>query len=108
MKSGFKKGKSGNPKGRPKGVPNRVTLELRELMDETLSADELVEIHAGLVRKGNIEALKLWADRRFGKVREQMQINMNANVEIDFGRELQKMLGGDRGDASSVSEKMVP
>jgi len=71
----WKKGQSGNPNGRPKGIT------ITELIRQKLPLEEVAEITAEHIRKGNIQILKEFWDRIEGKVKEQIAVE---GVKIIF------------------------
>lgn len=71
----FTKDNKANPGGRPKGVVSVV-----EMIDEAVSPSDWREIFDEVVRRakrGNLKALEILLDRRFGK---PTQVNENKNT----------------------------
>lgn len=75
----WKKGESGNPNGRPKKIP-----ELRELLGSVLgdekdgktAAEAILMSLRSRALKGDVRAAELLLDRAYGKVRQDVDMNM--------------------------------
>ena len=88
----FKKGVSGNPDGKPKGLKNWDTYyweAIKKIAEANGKTAEEFDIELGskfieLARKGDIRALMDLFNRRFGKPKESMDMNLNGNLKGMF------------------------
>jgi hypothetical protein len=82
----FPKGVSGNPKGRPKKLPN-----LNELLKEVLGKEDakgkteaqlILEALKTRAKRGDVRAAEVLLDRGYGKVKDNIDVNMDVNAKI--------------------------
>lgn len=76
----FIKGKSGNPGGRQKGE-----LSISALIDSAVSETDwmfIVDVLLRMARRGNLKAIEMLMDRRFGKAIQQTDVNLNGEVVL--------------------------
>jgi len=88
----FKKGETGNPNGRPKKLP-----ELDKLLADVLGKETEGITHAEIIlnklmqlaKGGDIRASEILLDRAYGKAKQNMAIDLNAQVTavIDWSDE---------------------
>lgn len=79
----FKKGESGNPKGRPK-LPD-LKEEIAKVMGEEKDGINAVNAVLRAMRKkamtGDVRAAELLLDRSFGKVKQEMDVDIKGTME---------------------------
>jgi len=94
----FKKGQSGNPNGRPKGARNLNTLfndALEALADDPECTDTEREIFKNLMikaKQGDIAAMKLYLEYRYGKPKHQEGDTLKIDLEEGFTAEEKEMM----------------
>ena len=92
------KGVSGNPKGRPKGdISSEIARAVFENNPEP--------IYEGMVRrlmKGDARVFKVLADRAYGKVKDQVEVDMSQGIAERLNAARRRVMeGGDSETASA-------
>jgi hypothetical protein len=79
----WKRGQSGNPAGRPVGSPNKWTKEIREILDENVDYQDIVQKLYAAAKRGNVKAADILLSYRFGRptVREEVTIDTSNDME---------------------------
>ena len=83
----FKPGKSGNPKGRPKKLPHLEELlanVLGEEKDGKTAAEAILMALRGKATRGDVRAAEVLLDRAFGKVKQDIGLNGNINLDTSI------------------------
>jgi hypothetical protein len=79
-RTSFQPGKSGNPAGRPRGIPNKITVEIRQLALELVNNPDYRECFKQRLLKGKlapaVEAM-LW-HYAFGKPKDELDLKVSA------------------------------
>jgi len=57
--------------------------KLIEQLDKHINSDQVFDILQGLIEEGNIKAIQIYLDRRYGKPKESVTVN-SENFNINF------------------------
>lgn len=101
----FLPGNRANPGGRPKS-----DLSLTVLIDEVVSPNDWRFIIATLkkrARRGDVRAIEMLMDRRFGKPVQQTEANVNLSgglVLEMFNSNLKKVYGGNNSGSNDIPQ----
>jgi len=77
----FNKGTKGNKDGRPSKADEH---KLIERLDAIIDKDEAIDKLGELVKKGDMRAVQLYFNYRYGKPKESMDINSSEGLNINF------------------------
>ena len=63
--------------------PKADEAKLIEQLDKHIDANQVFDILQGLIEEGNIKAIQIYLDRRYGKPKESVTVN-SENFNINF------------------------
>ena len=75
----FNRGTPGNKGGRP---PKADEIALIEKLDEFIDKDRVIQILEALCLEGNIKAITLYMNYRYGRPKESMTMTVNKETPI--------------------------
>lgn len=94
LNKSFKPGQSGNPKGRPKKLPQLDKLLADVLGEETkgvTAGEAILKALRAKASRGDVKAAELLLDRAYGKVKQEIDQNLNVlkPIVIDWSDNIQ-------------------
>jgi len=78
MPSGSKKGEHRG--GRKKGTPNKSNADIKAAIDSVCDFSELIKVLYGLAKKGDVPAIKMLFEYRYGKP-SQTVVNLDGGID---------------------------